>query len=187
MEKNIIRKQVLTLRNKEDVSSKSEDIKKRLFALPDFKSANTILFYVSKANEVETREMIKDALNSKRVVVPIIEKRKRLTLSEIHSLDELEKSTFGVFEPKKEFVRPLRPENIDLIIVPGIAFDINGNRIGYGQGYYDRLLKRTRTIPFIGLACESQLVLKIPCDSQDVPVHKIITEKRVIECKGIKV
>lgn len=101
MEKNIIRKQVLTLRNKEDVSSKSEDIKKRLFALPDFKSANTILFYVSKANEVETREMIKDALNSKRVVVPIIEKRKRLTLSEIHSLDELEKSTFGVFEPKK--------------------------------------------------------------------------------------
>ena len=85
-------------------------------------------------------------------------------------------------EPKKKFFRPVSPEDIDLVIVPGIAFDRSGERIGYGMGFYDRFLKKIRKdTSSIGLAYEFQIVDDIPSEETDVKVNKIITEKRVIK------
>jgi 5-formyltetrahydrofolate cyclo-ligase len=71
-----------------------------------------------------------------------------------------------------------------LIIVPGLGFDTNGCRIGHGKGYYDNLLKNSRNALHIGLAFEAQIVKKIPVDAHDLPVHMIVTEKRVIDCRN---
>lgn len=94
---------------------------------------------------------------------------------------DLEKGVLGLLEPKKECKRLLNPEDIDLIVVPGIAFDILKNRIGYGAGYYDRFLKTTREDCLkVGVAFELQILDKINTQEHDVPLNAIITEKRVI-------
>jgi len=190
MKKESIRKRILSLRNSQSpfrAITKSYRIKEKLFRLPGFIKAKTILFYVSTKDEVETKYMIKEALSlCKRVVVPISDvKNKKLILSELKSLDELEPGAFNILEPKKEFFRPVSLEDIDLVIVPGVAFDKKGNRIGYGKGFYDRFLRSLRKdIPSIGLSYEFQIVDKIPVNDKDVIVNKIVTEKNTIEVKS---
>jgi len=187
MEKEEIRKRILSLRDsqtEEEMRSKSELIQKRLFNLPEFKKAKTIMFYVAMGSEVRTEQMIKQALKQgKRVVVPISDvKKRKLILSELKDFDELKPGTFNILEPKKEFIRPVSAEEIDLVIVPGIAFDKKGNRIGYGMGFYDKFLTSLKKrIPVVGLAYELQIVDAIPVDDKDVTVNKVITEKEVIK------
>ena len=160
-------------------------IKERLFRSPEFINAKTIMFYVSTKDEVKTEFMIKDALKlGKKVVVPISDLKKRtLHLSEIKDFDnELEPGVFNILEPEKEFLRPVSAEEVDLVIVPGVAFDEEGDRIGYGMGFYDRFLRTIRKhVPVIGLAYELQIVDDIPVDDTDVTVDKIVTEERIIE------
>jgi 5-formyltetrahydrofolate cyclo-ligase len=186
--KDSIRKKLLSLRkskSSDEVKSKSQKIKEILFKTKEFNQSKTILFYVSKGNEVGTKNMIKESLElGKRVVVTITDvKNIKLILSELKNLEELEIGTFGMLEPKKEFFRPVKIEEIDLVIVPGVAFDEEGNRIGFGKGFYDRfLITLKKDVPNIGLAYEFQLVEKIPVTDKDVKVSKIITEKRIIEC-----
>jgi len=189
MGKEEIRKKILSLRNSQSpfqAMTKSYRIKERLFRLPEFINARTILFYVSTKDEVKTESMIKSALEyGKRVVVPISDLKERiLHLSEIKDFDnELELGTFNILEPKERFLRPVLPEEIDLVIVPGVAFDRKGNRIGYGMGFYDRFLRKIkRKILRIGLAYEFQIVDNILSRDKDVTIDKIVTEKRVINC-----
>jgi 5-formyltetrahydrofolate cyclo-ligase len=85
-------------------------------------------------------------------------------------------------EPKKNYIKEVSIESIDLIIVPGVVFDRNGNRIGHGMGYYDRLLKKSHNIPRIGLAFEFQIVKKIEAEEHDERIDMIITEDRIINC-----
>jgi len=93
-------------------------------------------------------------------------------------------STFDIKEPKKKYIKEHDPKDIDLVIVPGVGFDTNGNRIGYGFGYYDSFLSETKQeIPFIGLAFDFQIQDEIPCDESDKFIDKIITNKRIIECQ----
>ena len=126
--------------------------------------------------------MIKEALNEKKVVVPISNKKDcSLTLSELKDWDDLEASSYGILEPKKEKIKEISIDEIDLIIVPGVAFDKFGNRLGHGKGYYDRLLKNANTT-IIGLAFEFQTIEKIPTDEHDKPVDIIITEDRIMKC-----
>ncbi len=188
MKKEDIRNKILSLRKSlplEEAMKKSLKIQKILFNLPEFINAKTILFYVSTKNEVKTENMIKKSLKKgKRVIVPISNvKEKTLTLSELKDFDkELEPGSFNILEPKKEFIRKVSPEEIDLIIVPGVAFDEDRERIGYGMGFYDKFLNSLkRRVPVIGLAYEFQIVDDIPVHDKDVTVDKIITEKRIIE------
>ena len=184
--KTSIRKKVLEKRNNkksEDLVRKSNQIKKRLFELEEFKSSKTVVFYVSINREVFTHDMIKEAIKTKRVVVPTINlKQKKLELSELKSFDHLAPSTFGILEPKKEFIKPIKLEDVDLIIVPGIAFDKKGNRVGYGKGYFDRLLEKTKA-PIVALGYDFQIVPSIECSHHDVRVNKIVTESRTINCR----
>lgn len=163
---------------------KSAIVKNKLYSLPEFKKAKSILFYASFNNEVDTQEIIRELLNKKEknIIVPYVEKNNPiLQLSELHSFDELEPKTFDILEPKKNFTRDFNPEKLDLIIVPGLVFFKDGHRIGYGYGYYDRFLRTLRKKPVkIGLAFDFQIAEKIPHEEHDVPMDIIITEKRII-------
>lgn len=110
---------------------------------------------------------------------------RRLTFSEIRGLDkELEIGAFGIREPKPEFLHPVRLEEAQVVLVPGIAWDYRGYRIGYGGGYYDRTINSLHTSVFmIGLAYEFQIVKQIPTGRYDRRVDKLVTEKRVINTR----
>jgi 5-formyltetrahydrofolate cyclo-ligase len=184
--KNEIRRLLINKRlnlSKDEVLTKSIQIKKRLFKIDEFKKTKKILFYLSYNSEVFTHDAIKEAFIDKEVVIPIINKKNHtLILSKLNSFKDLEEGPYGILEPKKEKIKEISINEIDLIIIPGTVFDLNGNRIGHGKGYYDKLLKNTKK-PIIGLAFEFQIIEKIPTDKNDIPVDKIITEKRIINCK----
>lgn len=188
--KNKVRKKLISLRkniSKEELLEKSNKIKNRLFKMKDFKQVSTILFYVSYNNEVCTHEMIKDSIkNRKNVVVPVTDKKnKKLILSKLESWDELIPGAYNILEPKKEKIKEISIKDIDLIIVPGVGFDEKGNRIGHGVGYYDNLLKNSKS-KFIGLAFEFQVIKNIPIEEHDIKMDKIVTEERIIICKKSK-
>jgi len=166
---------------------KSAQIMKRLFELEEFKRAKTVLFYASKSDEVQTLGMIEEALAlGKRVAVPItIVEGRNLALGEIRSVKALAPGAFNVPEPV-EYV-PVNPNLVDLVVVPGVAFDERGDRIGHGMGYYDKLLGQMHMgAKFVGLAFELQIVDDVPEERHDIRVHKIVTEKRVIGCERKK-
>lgn len=181
-EKNSIRSSILArLRSqtKRERRQKSQEIKRRLFKTDCFKAAHTIMFYVSLGYEVDTWGMIEEALKlGKRVMVPVTVKRtKRLIPSEITGpTRQLRKSNFGVYEPKQEHIKAVPLDAIDMVIVPGIAFDRKGNRIGHGKGYFDRFLKGLpKKIPTFGLGFSFQLLDRIKTLRWDRPVTMVIT------------
>ena len=179
--KSYIRKAILEKRSKvsvKEVKSLSQKIRTSLFSLKEYKSAKAVMFYVSFNKEVSTREMIKEALKTKTVIVPKCVKNEIAPYA-IKSIEELKKGTLGILEPKTKNIFP--KEKIDLIIVPGIAFDKRGFRIGYGKGYYDRFLKNLKAKK-IALAFEFQVIKKVPENEKDVPVDMVVTEKRIVEC-----
>ena len=170
--------------SKDENLVKSNKIKNKLFKIDEYKKAKNIFFYVSYDGEVFTHDAIKESFNDKIVVVPISNKEDfSLILSKIDSFEDLIVGLYGILEPKKEKINEISIDEIDLIIIPGIVFDLKGNRIGHGKGFYDRLLKNTK-IPSIALAFEYQIIEKIPADKYDKPVDIIITEKRIIYCKN---
>jgi len=159
--------------------AKSDIIKGRLFNDKEFKSAKLVMFYVSLKDEVSTLSMIDEAIKmGKRVCVPVILKEeRRLIAGEIRDREkDLERQHFGIYQPIDGHVREVPLEDIDLVVVPGIAFDKNNVRLGRGHGYYDRFLcglpEKTRTI---GIAFDFQVLEYLPKDSHDIPVWKTIT------------
>ena len=187
MNKEEIRRKILKKRlslSFEDIRDKSRQVFLHLTETVEYINSQNIMFYVATRSEVQTEEMIKMSIKmGKNVFVPIIlPECINLAPSKIVDFDiELEKGNKGILEPKKEYHRIFTPENIDLIVVPGIAFDLKGNRIGRGFGYYDNFLRKVCSFAkIVALAFEMQTVKKIPNDKNDIPVHKIITEKRII-------
>ena len=183
--KDKIRKQVLNARfalPPEQRRSKSAEIEARLFGHPEFRSAAVIMFFASFRSEVETHHMIRRALaEGKRVVLPRV-KGKALELLEIENFDrDVVPGAWGIPEPQRG--RSVKLKDIGLIVMPGAAFDVQGNRIGYGGGFYDKLLPRF-TGRTVALAFELQIVPEIPAAAHDVSVHTIITEKRIIDARS---
>mgnify|MGYP003762947243 FL=1 len=173
----------------EERKEKSNRIKERLFSLELFKKANFIFTFISTEEEVDTHEIIKESINmGKRIGVPItLSKEKRMMVSEIQDFaSELEIGYYNILTPKKEYIREVDPEEIDMVLVPGLIFREDGYRIGYGGGYYDRFLGGIDSVIKIGLCYEMQLSEDIPIDTYDIPVNYIITEERLIDCKGNK-
>ena len=148
----------------------------------------TIMVYVSKPPEVETRPLIHHLLSQgKRVVVPIIERETcTLRLSYLPNPNVLITSTFNVPEPIGNEI-PASAEEVEVAIIPLIAFDINGNRLGYGAGYYDRFLQAHPTIVKIGVAFSVQQAPSIPGDTKDVRMDSIVTERRIYRCDHLSV
>ncbi len=188
--KETIRKDLKNKRaklSKHEVIEKSSRIKNKLFEMKEFKQSSCQMFYISYDNEVYTHDMIKECLkNKKKVIVPVSNRENRcLILSELNSWNDLVTGSYGILEPRIDKIKKVTVEKVDLIIVPGVGFDEHGRRIGHGKGYYDNLLSSSKNALHIGLAYEVQIVKEIPVVSHDIPVNKIITEKRVIDCKNI--
>ncbi|MBI4714518.1 MAG: 5-formyltetrahydrofolate cyclo-ligase [Nitrospirae bacterium] len=178
-----------TLRQRDALSDKergekSRRIQERLFALPSFLEASVVHFYLAVKSEVITEGMVRESLSrGKRVVIPVVDRpHKRITLSELKDYDrELSPGFNGIPEPHAGRHRTVPLEAVDLMIVPLVAFDGTGHRLGYGTGYYDRLLGGRKSWPIlVGLAFEVQEVPSIPSESHDVAMNWVITESRVI-------
>lgn len=178
---------MLALRNSvpgEELDSLSSQIARRVLELPEVEKARTISTYLHIGSEVRTRAIVDWCLaRGKRVVVPVTNKSsRRLIFSELHYPDrELELGTFGIPEPKHEFLRPVPLDEAEVVLIPGIAWDLRGYRIGYGGGFYDRSINALRTpLKKVGLVYEFQIIRKIPVTRYDRPVDIMVTEHRVI-------
>lgn len=159
----------------------SADIIEKLKEQDEFKRAGTIHCYVSmnKRREVETRELIKEMLSKGRqVAVPVTNFEKgTLDHVKITSYQDLEMNKWGVLEPNDG--NGISPDEVDLVIVPMVGADEACNRIGYGEGFYDRFLKEV-ACPTIGLIFDQNIVENIPTEDFDIPLDKIISELRII-------
>ena len=172
--------------SKQQVAEKSGKVAEAFLQLPEVQKAKTMLLYVGVGNEVQTAALIERLLaQGKHVAVPLTDfKSKRIILSEIRGLHDLEEKGSGLLEPKKKPVKPLLAGELDLIVVPGIAFDMQGSRLGTGYGFYDKLLRRTSSkIPLVGFCFAENLEERLPAESHDVKMNIIITDKEVIRCR----
>jgi 5-formyltetrahydrofolate cyclo-ligase len=154
---------------------KSRIIKQKLFREKYFQKAKTVMFYISFGKEVKTEEMIKEAKKLGKIVTVPVCKNNGITIRPC-ILDEksgLKKGPYGICQPQRK--RLVHLKDLDLVIVPGIAFDKKGNRLGRGKGCYDRFLNTiTRDIPSIGLAFSFQILPAVPAKLHDVRVNKVI-------------
>jgi 5-formyltetrahydrofolate cyclo-ligase len=165
----------------------SSRIAANFFSLREYQEARLLISYCAKGDEVQTRPIIEGALAAgKRVAVVVTHVATRtLTFSEIKSYEgELAPGPFGILEPRRAFLRPVELSQAGLILVPLVAWDVTGGRLGYGMGYFDRALAGddSERLPIkVGLALESQRVQKIiPRSWHDVPLDVIVTEERIV-------
>ncbi|MBE7027480.1 MAG: 5-formyltetrahydrofolate cyclo-ligase [Ruminococcaceae bacterium] len=182
--KKELRKQYLALRLKKPETNLLEISKKiidNLFTVPEFLCAETIMVYVSFRSEVDTLPLIKKLLEQKRrVCVPLCNSYDcSMTAREITEFSDLYSGSYGILEPKE--TAPVVSKNeIDFIIVPGCAFSLDGHRIGYGKGYYDRFLRGTDAYT-CGLCYDFCLLKTIPTEETDVALNMIITQNGIIK------
>lgn len=158
-------------------------IRKRFTSLAEFKAARCVMLFASFRSEVDTNGIIADSLAAgKRVVLPkVLRGDGHLRLIEIKGLHDLAPGYMGIPEPQG--ASDVAPSELDLIAVPGAAFDTQGGRIGYGGGYYDRLLTST-SARTVALAYETQMMDRVPREGHDVLIKAIVTERRYIDCDG---
>ena len=182
------RKNRVAQKNKDEISLQ---IVHAFMALPQYVAAKTVMFYVDAGSEVRTRHTLPEALKGgKRIVVPYcIVETNELELFLLEDMSELVEGAYKILEPKAELrsvpAKKVRPTDLDLVMVPGTAFDANGGRMGQGKGYYDRLLAHARPdAPLVALAFECQIFPEIPVSSHDVFMDLVMTEATVYHGKG---
>ncbi|MFQ5651403.1 MAG: 5-formyltetrahydrofolate cyclo-ligase [bacterium] len=168
----------------EQVRRDSARIIARLETVPGFAQAKSVHCYVAWQNEVRTHELIQELLlRGTRVVVPAVDLANHtLVHSEISSFSDLRPGAFGILEPAPDARRPVNVGDIDVVIVPAIAVDMSGHRIGYGGGYYDTFLAHIGALK-VALVYHFQIVDKIPTRNEDERVDMIVTERGVYECE----
>ena len=151
-----------------------------------FKEAESILFYYPHKNEIDLIDVIKYALlQNKKVLLPQVGQVDNvLNLHEIKNMDEdVEEGPYGIVQPKEKGL-VFSPQDVDVFLIPGIAFDVFGVRLGYGYGYYDRLLQKvTKKICKIGVAYQWQIIGGVPREKYDVVMDFILTEEGIMRCK----
>lgn len=181
--KEALRKEYIILRkrvtNKEEKSQKiAELLAKRDF----FKDSLVIAIYSSLPDEVDTKEIFELAKNmNKTIVYPKVKDNTHIDFFKVNDLQELKKGSFNIMEPQDDIKNLVDSKDVDLMIIPGICFDLEKNRLGYGKGYYDRYLENNY-ITKIGI-CFSDQVLKediIPTDEFDIKMDYIVTENEII-------
>jgi 5-formyltetrahydrofolate cyclo-ligase len=185
-----VRKNRVAQKNKEEVS---RQICAKFTALPAYDSAKIVMWYVDAGSEVRTRHVLPAALgHGKKIVVPwCVVETNQLELFWLEDMGELVEGAYKILEPKTELrelpAKKLKPEELDLVMVPGTAFDVRGGRMGQGKGYYDRLLSNARTdAPLVGMAFDCQIFDEIPVAAHDVFMDFVLTESRELVGLGRK-
>ncbi len=184
--KNLLRREMLKARGlltPVQIVEKSARITKRLLAMEEYRRAAVIMAYMDFRNEAQTGMLVEAAIAAGKIVAAPhtdIANRRLIPSLVTNYPDDLQPGAWGILEPRP--LKPLDPAGIDLVVVPGVAYDLCGNRLGYGGGFYDRFLRYTKPgAIYAAPAYEIQLQLDVyPCP-HDVPVHFIVTEDRLIE------
>ena len=191
-EKTRLRREILARRDAEhDRPRRSRAIVERILNLPEYEVATLVSAFIGVGAEVDTFPLIETALaRGKRVAVPWVDGRV-LRLFDLANVGELAPAPFGLLEPppdlRADASREVRPAEVDLFVVPGVAFDLEGGRLGHGRGYYDGLLAQARgRVPFIAAAFDCQLVERVPMTPRDVPVNAIATESALHRAAGLR-
>ena len=168
----------------------SQTICAKFVSLPEYSQAKTVMYYIDVRSEVRTRHYLPTALTQqKKIVVPWCNDRGELELFHLENMEELAVGMYKILEPKPELrtaaTKQVQAQELDLIMVPGVAFDRNGARMGHGKGYYDKLLQHARLdAPLVALAFECQLFPAIPMAAHDIFMDWIITEQAMYQGKG---
>lgn len=179
-----IRKRILEVRkglSDEEAATKSEAIVQKVIKTPEYKEADNILLYADYCREVMTRGIFEDALlHRKRIYFPKVDKMTNtMEFYQIISLCQLERGYMDILEPREDIKMryKFQPREDTLAVLPGVAFDTSGYRLGYGKGFYDKFLANRRQISTMALAFSCQIIDEIPRDVHDIKMDKIVTEE----------
>lgn len=182
MDKKAIRKKYLFVRDNltlEERNINNKIIFEKLISNENYKNTNCIFTYVSIESEVDTISIIKYTLNEgKKIAVPKTFGQGIMKFYYINSLDELTEGNFNLLEPTNLDTEAI-PDKNTIFLVPGVAFDIKKNRIGYGAGYYDCYLSNNIYLKTIALAHEAQILKSISTNEYDIKMDMIMTEKAI--------
>jgi 5-formyltetrahydrofolate cyclo-ligase len=184
--KQALRRQVLACRDALPAPERarlSEAVCARAARLPELVAAHTILLFASFRSEVDTGPLLAWALDKGKVVCfpRVLGPRRMAAYRVADPVVHLVPGAWGIPEPR-EGLAEVAPQELDVVVVPGSVFDVDGHRCGYGGGFYDNYLPLTRPgVPHVALAFECQIVDELPCEPHDLAVGKIVTETRVIQ------
>ncbi len=178
-----IRKMLGELSDKER-QAKTEKIEEQLFGFANFMESKVSLLYADSTSGLDPREILKRCLDQHKIVVlPAFDKEKfRMELMKVDSLDaDMKRKSRGFPEPDERRCKKVPVDRLDIAIIPGLAFDEKGSRIGSGEGYYDRFIPQlSATTRKVALAFEEQIVQQVPMQSHDKHVDIVITDERII-------
>lgn len=190
MLKNKLREALKAKRNSlsdDEMVRMSKVIKDQILGLDIYKSSSNILSFISFPKEVDTKELIKSALDCQKNIYAPRVGNKNMDFYKINNLEDLITSKFGVSEPIPNpnnlfLLNEDRLKEKNIMIIPGLAFDSMGNRLGYGKGYYDEYLSRDYAKNFIKIAVayDFQIIDEVPTDEYDIPVDFIVTPSTII-------
>lgn len=174
-QKKFLRKEIKQKKgriNPNDAKVKADRVFAEIETLREFKEAKTVLAFWALPDEIATQDFVLKWTGLKRIVLPVVV-GEELELRLFTGLDKLEQSnSFGIMEPKTGEI--VNPSEIEFAIIPGVAFDRNGNRLGRGKGFYDRIMPQLKSILKVGIGYEFQLVDSIPVAEFDLPVDIVI-------------
>ncbi len=191
VKKQSLRSEFLALRDSigiAEVRRLSQVVQRSFMDTPEFSQSKKLALYASCRNEVGTYDILTEAIRLgkevcfPRTIVKVKDKKEgsRIAFFKVGSRDELVPGCYDIPEPPVDAGREYLPDEFDLIVVPGIAFDMKGTRLGYGKGYYDRALARVKC-PVVAIAFNAQILkIDLPCEPHDVGVDMIVTEDSVI-------
>ncbi len=172
-----------------DKEAVSVQITDRVMAMPQYQAAGCVMWYVDVRDEARTRHALPQALTAaQKIVVPYCVDGE-LELFLLESMDELELGMYKILEPRTDLrdvaSKKVAIEDLDFVMVPGVAFDRDGGRTGHGKGYYDKLLENARPgTPLVALAFECQLFDEIPMQSHDIYMDCVVTETAIYRGRG---
>ncbi len=186
IEKKEIRKQMLKKRRELDeafIEESQQGFLQMIEKLPAYQDAKRIMLYIDFQKEAPTKALVNEALfKNKTVILPLTDENFTILPYRLTSMKELVSSPLGILEPDPHKCHPADPKEIDLILIPGVAFDHTGNRIGFGKGCYDAFLPKLRfDVLKIGFAYDFQLLERIPFEVSDIPVDFVLTEKQIFK------
>ena len=160
----------------EEKLRRSEAVMRQVEALPEFRKARVVLLYWSMADEVQTHAFVNRWYGDKVLLLPCVDGDDLLLRQYTGPQCLVEGEQFGIGEPDASLPVYTDLDSVEMIIVPGVAFDRAGNRMGRGRGFYDRLLKSTPTAVKLGVAYDFQLIDSVPVEPHDVRMNRVITE-----------
>lgn len=189
-----IRATVLSARNAlcaDERRQRSRTIVAGIVGLEAFQRARVVMGYCTFGSELDTETFLEAALaQGKKLALPRIDRaRGCLATYLVHDpAAQLSQGVWGIREPNPDLCEPLEPAALDFVLAPGVAFDGHGGRIGYGKGYYDRLLQscsvRGRLPAIVAGAFEDQIVATVPMEAHDIPIDAVVTESRSLFCRS---